>query len=342
MPTAERPRRADPPRLSVLTDEAVLQTLAPEWDALWHRVPGAAPFASPRWLLPWWRQWGADRGPARPRIATLRTPGDGRLAAVLPLYVLDEAEGPKLLPMGAGTGDYLDALAEPGADVSALLAAALAASPDAALCDLIEIPAGGRLLGIGAPPGWQAAWRQDSTCPVLASPGDALANVPVVTRRKLRMARNRAARAGGYRVEEATGETLPGLFAELIRLHQARWEQAGEPGILADPRVLAFHADAQPRLLDAGLLRLLALRLGGGPVAAAFLQLLQPGRALFYLAGFDPTLAYNSPGTLLLGCALERAAAEGREVHFLRGAESYKFAWGAEDRPNQACRLTRA
>jgi len=320
--------------IRVVSDETALPALAPEWDALWHRVPGAAPFASPRWLLPWWRQWGTGRL----RMATLRR--DGRLAAVLPLYALDEPEGPKLLPMGAGTGDYLDALAEPGIAVSALLAAALAASPDAALCDLIEIPARGRLLGTAPPPGWRATWRQDSACPVLA-PGDALANVPATTRRKLRMARHRAERAGGYRVETATPETLPQLFAELIRLHQARWEATGEPGVLADPHVLAFHRDAQPGLLEAGLLRLLALHLGGR-VAAVFLQLLQPGRVLFYLAGYDAALAYNSPGTLLLGWALEQAVAEGREAHFLRGAEGYKYAWGAEDRPNQACRLTRA
>jgi CelD/BcsL family acetyltransferase involved in cellulose biosynthesis len=319
---------------SLLTDEAALAALAPEWDALWHRVPGAAPFASPRWLLPWWRQWGTDR----PRVATLRRAG--RLAAVLPLYVLDEPEGPKLLPMGAGTGDYLDALAEPGTDLGALLAAALAASPDVAVCDLIEIPADGRLLGIEAPPGWRAAWRQDSACPVLV-PGEDLAAVPAGTRRKLRMARHRAERAGGYAVETATAGMLPALFDALVTLHRARWEAAGEPGVLADPLVLAFHHDAQPGLLDAGLLRLLALRLSGR-VAAGFLQLLQPGRVLFYLAGFDAGLAYHSPGTLLLGWALEQAAVEGREAHFLRGAEGYKFAWGAEDRPNQACRLVRS
>ncbi len=321
--------------LALLTDEAAFAAIAPEWDALWHRVPGAAPFASPHWLLPWWRQWGTDR----PRVATLRRAG--RLAALLPLYVLDEPGGPKLLPMGAGTGDYLDVLAEPGVDVGALLAAVLAASPDAAVCDLIEVPAGGRLLVAEAPPGWRAEWRQDFACPVLL-PGDGLANVPARTRRKLRMARHRAERAGGYAVETATAATRSDLFDALVALHRARWEAAGEPGVLADPRVLAFHRDAQPGLLDAGLIRLLALRLAGGRIAAAFLQLLQPGRTLFYLAGHDAALAYYSPGTLLLGWALEQAASEGREAHFLRGAEGYKFAWGAENRPNQACCLVRA
>ena len=321
------------PTPSLLTDEAALAALAPEWDALWHRVAGAAPFSSPRWLLPWWRQWGTDR----PRVATLRRAG--RLAAVLPLYVLDEPEGAKLLPMGAGTGDYLDALAEPGVDLAALLAAALAGSPDATVCDLIEIPASGQLLGVEAPPGWRAEWRQDSACPVLV-PGEGLANVPARTRRKLRMARHRAERAGGCTVETATADTRPALFDALTALHRARWEAVGEPGALADPRVLAFHHDAQPGLLDAGLMRLLALRLGGR-VAAAFLQLLQPGRALFYLAGYDAALAYHSPGTLLLGWALEQAATEGREAHLLRGAEGYKFVWGAKDQPNHACHLVR-
>ena len=110
---------------------------------------------------------------------------------------------------------------------------------------------------------------------------------------------------------------------------------------LADPRVLSFHADAGPLLLEAGLLRLQVLRLGDA-IAAAVLALLGPGRILFYLSGYDAARAYESPGTLLVGAMLEEAVREGRrEAHFLRGGEAYKYAWGAVDRPNRMCHLTR-
>lgn len=320
---------------TLVLDDAALHSLQPEWDALWRRVPGASPFGHPGWLLPWWRQFGTGQ----PRVACIHQ--GGRLAGILPLYVLDEGT-PRLLPIGAGTSDHLDALLEPGVLVNALLHPLLAEGHP---CDLIEMPPGAALLGLSAPSDWRATWREDSPCPVLALPGTAEAlseAVPARTLRKLRMNRNRAERAGGALIETATADTLAPLIAELTRLHQARWTDAGEAGAFADPRVAGHLAEAAPALLAAGLLRLQAVRLDG-EVAAAALALLAPGRILFYLSGYDAARAFESPGTLLLGAMLEEAVREGRrEADFLRGGETYKYAWGATDRRNRACRLERS
>ena len=319
---------------TLVRDDAALRALRPEWDALWHRVPGASPFQHPDWLLPWWQQFGTGQ----PRVAC--THRGARLTGILPLYVLDEA-APRLLPIGAGTSDHLDALLEPGIPIDALLHPLLSESYP---CDLIELPPGAALLALSASSGWHAAWRDDSACPVLALPGtiEALCGtVPARTLRKLRMNRNRAERAGGALIETATADTLAPLLSELIGLHQARWTTAGEPGSFADPRVAAHLTESAPALLAGGLLRLQALRLHG-EVAAVTLALLAPGRILFYLSGFDATRAFESPGTLLLGAMLEEAVREGRrEADFLRGGEAYKYAWGATDRRNRACRLNR-
>ena len=71
------------------------------------------------------------------------------------------------------------------------------------------------------------------------------------------------------------------------------------------------------------------------------MALLAPRRMFFYLTGFDMAQRFVSPGTLLLGAMLEQAIGEGRtEAHFLRGQESYKYAWGAMDRRNYSARLT--
>ncbi|HEY0206667.1 MAG TPA: GNAT family N-acetyltransferase [Acetobacteraceae bacterium] len=332
--------------IAVLDTDAALIALAPEWTGLWERLPGLSPFTAPAWLLPWWRHFGTGQ----PRVATLRR--DGRLAAVLPLYVLDEPSGNepggdrpggrKLLPVGAGLSDYQDVLAEPGVDPSPLLHAVLGRDDGVSVCDLIEVPPGSALHGLTAPPGWTMRWGGGSPCPVLALPGSvgAMADaVPAGQLRKLRMNRHRAERGGGVMRERATALTLPGLQAELIRLHQGRWAAAGEPGVLADPAVLALHQDAAPGLLAAGALRLEVL-LAGREVVAAIMALLAPGRILFYLSGYDAAHAFISPGTLLLGAMLEDAVREGRtEAHFLRGREGYKYAWGAVDRMNATCSL---
>lgn len=319
---------------TLVLGDAALHALQPEWEALWRRVPDASPFQHPGWLLPWWRWFGTGQ----PRVACIRH--GGRLTGILPLYVLDEGM-PRLLPIGAGTSDHLDALLEPGTLADALLHPLLAEGHP---CDLIEMPPGAALLGLSAPPGWRATWRDDSACPVLGLPATVEAlgeKIPARTLRKLRMNRNRAERAGGAPVETATAGILAPLLSELVRLHQARWTAAGETGAFADPRVAGHLADSAPALLAAGLLRLQAVRLDGA-VAAAILALLAPGRILFYLSGYDAARAFESPGTLLLGAMLEEAVREGRrEADFLRGGEAYKYAWGGTDRRNRACRLER-
>ncbi|MBC7802057.1 MAG: glycosyl transferase family 1, partial [Gemmatimonadaceae bacterium] len=105
--------------IDMLDTDAAIHALAPEWEALWRSVPGASPFTAPAWLMPFWRHFGTGM----PRVAVQRD--GGRLTGVLPLYVLDEPGGPKLLPFGAGITDQIDALLAPGTAPASLLQAAL-------------------------------------------------------------------------------------------------------------------------------------------------------------------------------------------------------------------------
>ncbi len=104
--------------------------------------------------------------------------------------------------------------------------------------------------------------------------------------------------------------------------------------MLADPAVRRFHRDATPRLAAAGLLHATLLRIEGR-VAGAF-HGLRRGRTLYaYLGGFDPAFAFESPGTVLMGHAIDAMAAGGAgALNLLRGAEPYKYEWGAVDRVN--------
>lgn len=127
----------------------------------------------------------------------------------------------------------------------------------------------------------------------------------------------------------------PGEFVtSLAELQAARWQQKGEPGVLADPRVLAFQQEAAPALAERGLARLLTLNLGRR-AAGALYWLCWRDRAATYLSGFDPAFSAQSPVTLLCGELFREASASGiRDVSFLRGREPYKYFWGATDRWN--------
>jgi CelD/BcsL family acetyltransferase involved in cellulose biosynthesis len=325
-------------RTELLTSDAALAALAPEWNALWRRS-AATPFQSPAWLLAWWAAFGTGQ----PRVALLRD-GD-ELIGVLPLYLLQEGGERKLLPVGVGITDYNDALLGPGAPpgaVAMLLAAGLglAHCDRVTSCDLPDLPTDAALRDASPPAGWRQESWVGEPCPVLVLPGAMADAVPKGTLRNLRMSRHRAERIGGWCVQIAEGEAIGLAWDTLVRLHQARWTRQQQTGVLADPNVLAFHRAALPLLAADGSLRLYVLRFGDTITAVYHTLAAGPDRLLFYLSGFDAAHAFESPGTILLGAITEQAILEGRrELHFLRGAEAYKYAWGAQNRHNIGRRL---
>ena len=137
------------------------------------------------------------------------------------------------------------------------------------------------------------------------------------------------------------GDAAP-LLAELAELDCQLWDlqqlrptspllTAPLPEGLRD-QVLDFHREAARGLLDAGALRMHAIRLGER-IVAVFYGFAHAGTVYYYLSGYDPELERLSIGTLIVAHAIEEAVREGATTFdFLRGAEEYKYAWGAADR----------
>lgn len=294
---------------------------------IWRRDPRATPFQSPAWLDAWWTHLGGGE-----RIDVAVRNADERLVALLPAFVWNDNGVRRLVPVGVGHSDYCDALVDPEEpDAVARLWRALLEAGER--CDEILLPdvrADSPLLG-PVPDGLIAKDAPVELCPVLhLGAGELEAVIPKSKRRKLALARNRAARLGGVGVAlvEAAGvvEALDALFA----LHQAQWRAAGKPGVLADARVQAFHRTAAPALAQAGLLRMAAAR-RDGRIVAVILGSADRTRWHGYISGVDMTEPGQSFGTIAFACLLEAAIADGaREFHFLRGDEPYKFSWGAE------------
>jgi CelD/BcsL family acetyltransferase involved in cellulose biosynthesis len=310
--------------VEVVKSIARLEALAPEWAALWQRVPATTPFQSPAWLVPWWRHF-------RPgRLSTVGLWRAGRLTGVLPLYHADESPGGNLRLLGGGNTDYLDALVEPGCarELGPVIGEALAQirEPDEAV-RLERLPAWSPLACVE---GDFDRGREDEPCPVL--------DLPHGSRSCWKDARyllRRLGRMDGFAIRTAGGDDLGVAIDCLAALHASRWADRGMPGIFADPTNAAFLREAAAALLDAGVLRCHLLQLQGR-VVAAHLGMVAKGRAYHYIAGFHPAVARLSPGSALLAHAIEDAERNGaRAFDFLRGAEDYKYHWGAEDQWTQ-------
>jgi CelD/BcsL family acetyltransferase involved in cellulose biosynthesis len=305
--------------VDLLTHGTELLALREEWGAL-CRESGATPFQSPEWLVPWWTHV------AEGELLTIAVRDGRRLVGLLPLYVRAMPGGPRALSLlGLATTDQIDGIYARGWERS-VVAAAFAHLDRVGdrwdLLDLHQLPRGSALLETDAPRGWASRVHPGETCRALA-----VGSVPWKMRKNLRGARNRAAREGA-RYERADERTFGALWDALLALHQERWGR----GALS-PGVRAAHREAMPALLRRGVLRLWVMWVGSRP-AAAICALADRSTHYLYLMAFDPAFEALSPGTLVIGHAIDEAAREGaRTVDFLRGDEPYKQGWGVVERP---------
>ncbi len=311
-----------------------LERIAKSWEALWRRDANATPFQSPQWLLPWWKHFGSDT----PHVIASSSGDD--LDALAPLYILRDDDSGESLGMFLGTGnsDYLDVLGD-----AALLIEPVTRA-DCQLWDLQQLRPSSALLNAQLPDGWSENVEDQDPCPVLpiGDAGEELQNLlSTHARKKLRYFRRSLEREGEVRYESATAESLDPLLDALYELHAARWEKRGLPGVLADEVTQSFHRDVARRMLDAGALRMYAVRVNER-IVGVFYGFAHQGTVYYYLSGYDPALEKLSIGNVIVAHAIENAVRDGATTFdFLRGAEEYKYSWGAKDRMNRRRQLFR-
>ena len=303
---------------AVLTTMQQLEAIERDWLDLWRELPDATPFQSPMWLLPWWRHFGSND------LSVIATQEGGRLRALAPLYVIRE-DGESLgLFLGTGISDYLDILGTPPPDLTKI---------ECQMWDLQQLRPESAMLKMTPPDGWGDNVEEQDRCVLLSieNAGDELQNLlSTHSRKKLRYYK----RSLDATFEDANAENLDALLGALFELHAARWQRRGMPGMLADDVIQRFHREVARAMLDAGALRMHAMR-SGDRIVAVFYGFAHRDTVSYYLSGYDPELEKHSPGTVIVAHAIENAVREGAKTFdFLRGAEDYKYAWGAKDRIN--------
>jgi CelD/BcsL family acetyltransferase involved in cellulose biosynthesis len=311
----------------VITDPEKLQSLAPAWLELCQKTQ-ATPFQTPMWLLPWWRNFGSND------LAVIVSRGVDGIDAIAPLYILrdDESDESLGLLLGTGISDYLDVIGDASLVIDAM------SKLNCQLWDLQQLQPTSSMLNVALPDGFSENVEDQEACPVLPlTTFESLGSTHF--QKKLRYYRRQLERTGDVRVETPTAETLDDLLTSLFDLHAARWKRRDLPGVLADDTTQQFHRDAARRMLGASLLRMYAIRCNDR-VVAVFYGFALNGIVYYYLSGYDPDLEKLSIGTILVAHAVKQAVRDGATAFdFLRGAEEYKYAWGATDRMNKRRQL---
>ncbi len=310
-----------------------------EWCALAARCPDATVFQHPDWILPWHAHLGAG---IEPWLVGVRAGGD--LIGLAPLGVA----GGRVAFLGGEVSDHLGLLAAPHARARVATAVLEHLAAERARWDeavLARLAPSSSLLAVPIPPALRASHAAGDVCPYVSLPSGARSLSEVLPRgfaRRVRQSLSVARRAGRYEVRWIAADEVSPFVETLFALHEARWALEQQRGVLARQDVRAFWRDAMPALSARGLSRFLEIRLEGEPIAA-YAAFARRGRVLSYLGGFDPRAAKLSPGRLALAALFERSIAEGaHEIDFLRGAEPYKYDWGARDRTTHVLRLEHA
>jgi CelD/BcsL family acetyltransferase involved in cellulose biosynthesis len=317
----------------ILKETAQLRALADEWRSLYARCPGATPFQHPEWVISWTETFSPER------IRVIEVRSGNLLVGLAALLIYPRGEERVLAFMAGGISDYLDLLVDPQCEPQVVLAMfqAIQDLDRWTTLDLTDLPANSVLhrtiLG-------ELATSHDQ-CSSLLLPTtreEFLQHLSKRQRANLRQAHSRLHKGGGALVEVAKPETLTEFLEDLFRLHASRWVRAGQPGVLADEKVKAFHRKATPELLTRGILRFYRLRLKNQTLAVLY-SLFGESTVFCYLQGYDSEFAALSPGTYLMFAAMEDAILSGMsKFDLLRGEEGYKQHWRAQAEPT--CRIS--
>lgn len=322
--------------ISEVRSREALERLEAEWSGLWQRCPEATPFQHPNWLIAWWKHFGGDK-----QLFTLTLHDNGVLVGIAPLCVLQDGDGRKMMMLGVGTSDCLDALFAPGYErlgAEAVLAQIALAAPIWDVCDLQPLLRTSPLLAVPEPDGITNVLEKIDTLTALELPSDATVFRQGLSRHfcdRYKEATRRAGTLGAVRFQTATRHSFDNTFDHLLRLHEARW--GGQNREARAARL--FQREAASAMLDRGALRLYSLEIDGRVVAVLF-GFFHQRRGYFYMMGFDREFGKISPGVLLMMYGINELIREGAKTcEFLRGREAYKQRWSVLERPTYSRRL---
>jgi len=316
---------------------------ADEWNNLLRESPSDSPFLRFEYLRVWWENRGGGEW-AQAVLAVVTADEDGKLIGVAPLFqtVNRDNESALLLLGSIEISDFLDVIVRPS-DLTPFLSGLLdlfASHPalsGSALLDWYNVleasPTLGALEAESTKRGWTFNSEVHQPAPSITLPADLDAYLAGIDkkqrhemRRKMRRASESATPPTWYIVtdESALESEMEALFAMMA--------QDSKKEIFLTAVMRAQMQSIARAAFQNGWLWLAFLEVDGVKAAAAF-NFDYGNRLWGYNSGVNHTFNALSPGWIPLAHTLKWAIDHGRtEFDFMRGAEDYKYRFGARDR----------
>ena len=317
-----------------LVGTAAFDGLQAEWEALLPHSMTNTPFQTWAYQRAWWTHLHPTGGELH---LLLVRDAAGSLVAVASLY----RTGDTLHFNGCvEETDYLDLICS--AEVASVAWDAVfdclcsESFPAWQAIDLCNVPADSPtrtiLPQLAASRGFSLQTEIQEVCPIIKLPASFDAYLSSLDKKQRHETRRKLRRAAGAEARLHMVSADDDLDAEVDAFLSLLQKSTPEKGAwLNAGRRAVFHEFARAAQ-EAGTLQLLFFEVEGEKAAGLF-NLDQGDRIWVYNSGLDPA-AYGhlSAGVVLTTWSIEMAINDGRaEFDFLRGNESYKYTFGAED-----------
>jgi len=317
-----------------------LTSLRPSWDELLLNYPASTTFSTWEWLSCWWRCFGDDR-----RLLTLALFDSSSLVGLAPLSVSNERHGKfslrvvRLMTDGSGDSDNLDLPVLPGFErtfTEAIIEYFRQHKQQWDVCMFNTLPPDSSVAQCLAEILRSSPWTffeyssRSSAVPLPETWDLYLQLLSSEDRKNLTRYTRRLESRYSTRIYRCKQEDqLLTCVEALFRLHQGRWQSAGEPGSFSSPQRREFYARLARLFLARGWLELWALELDGEIAAVQFA--FRYRNTVFQLQeGYDHKRSSDRLGFVLRGEVLKQLISEKvRTYDFLGGEDRYKSRWGA-------------
>jgi CelD/BcsL family acetyltransferase involved in cellulose biosynthesis len=331
-----------------------LETLRANWTDLLEPYSLASTFCTPEWLISWWRSFGKDQ---ELLVAGFFNQAS-QLVGLAPLSVTPVRVVPavslrllRLMGDGSHDSDNLDLPVRPGFEDRFAESLLHFLKSQRTLWDFCELntmpprsPGANALRQLLEKEKWIVV-QNDRPASAIALPAtweDYLQRLSAKERGKITYYGKRLEKKYQTRFYKCENEAqLSGCLETLFRLHQSRWQTAGQPGSFGSSARRQFYSDLGRVLLAQGLLEFWLVDVNGQPAAAQFGFRFRNTVAQLQ-EGYDRKYSTDSVGYVLRARVLQELISQGvRTYDFLGGADESKLRWGAEPAHYLDLRLAR-